>query len=105
MIQNYKIRASSLLNRRMRIEPTMDDIIAQQIADVLSNFEEECELKSTEKDKIANMVSSVVRSSFSTRFFFYTEVSRLLQEVSRRLLNDKNKLLNEIEGRKITILN
>ncbi len=83
----------------------MDDIIAQQIADVLDNFEEECDLKSTEKDKIATMVSSLVRSSFNTRFFFYTEVSKLLQEVSKRLISEKNKLLNEIEGRKVTILN
>lgn len=83
----------------------MDDIIAQQIADVLSNFEEEYELKSTEKDKIAIMVSSLVRSNFSTRFFFYTEVSKILQEVSKRLINEKNKLLNEIEGGEVTILN
>jgi len=76
------------------------DIIAQRIIEVLNDLEEEHELESVEKDKIATMVSSIARSSLDTRLFFYTEVSRIMQEVFKRLTRKRNELLNELVGKK-----
>ena len=76
------------------------DIISEQIIVVFNNFEEEHELEDMEKDKVANMISCVVRSDLDTRLFFYTEVSKILEEVVRRLDKKKEELIDELMGNK-----
>jgi len=78
----------------------MEDIIAKKIVEILSEFEEEHELEDLEKEKIATLFSCIIRSSFDSRLFFYTETSQIMQELKKRLGRKKDEMINELMGKK-----
>jgi len=76
--------------------------IQEEMMEILRkvNIDGTFDLQDAEIEKLITMVLAVAKSSLNIRLFFYSEVSKVMQEVQERLQKEHEILLNEILGKK-----
>jgi hypothetical protein len=77
-----------------------EELMEQKIIEVFNELEEEHELKDSEKQALATIISLVAQSSDNTRLFFYSEVAKTMEEIRKRLDKRKREVLDILMGNK-----